>query len=464
LKRDDLDEVTSQPLLNYLVALSYEGGKINFSQEVSLNTIYHDLLDRIYERGWEDNRNPAVGKLDAGEFARVLEEIALAVWHGKGRTTTVKKIEEHCQAGGLTRLLDVFQEGAKSGITRLLTAFYFRESGTEGEDRAFEFTHKSFGEYLTARRLARMTRRIDQELARKKGSYDEGWDERDALKHLVDLCGPTPIDDYLLRFIRLEFALAERDEAKNWQESYVALTNAMLQAGMPMELLPERRSFLHEMKQARNAKTALMLLLNAAARVTKQISSIRWPNPSSAGELFRELVEPDGPRLTRTDLSLLDVSGCWLQGMSGHATFHASSLAGANLAAGMFIICDFSEAKMSKIHAAFTSFVYCNFDGADLSQANFDQTRWTKSILKKALLRGVRCEDGDFKDAELRAAEFNNAKLTRCDFRGANLTGASFAGARLKNCDFTGAKITNINLKGCKRTDVKGLIRRRRTK
>ena len=34
------------------------------------------------------------------------------------------EIEGHCRASGLGSLLDVFQEGAKAGVTKLLAAFF----------------------------------------------------------------------------------------------------------------------------------------------------------------------------------------------------------------------------------------------------------------------------------------------------------------------------------------------------
>jgi hypothetical protein len=154
LARPELNEVTAQPLLNYLVALSYVRKKTNFAENFNLNAMYRDLLHAVYERGWAGGKHVAVRDIDFQGFVRVLEEIALATWHGDGRTTTVAEIEAHCTASGLSQLLDIFQEGAKAGVTRLLTAFYFRQRGQQtGGDKTFEFTHKSFGEYLTALRL-----------------------------------------------------------------------------------------------------------------------------------------------------------------------------------------------------------------------------------------------------------------------------------------------------------------------
>ena len=122
----NLTEITAQPLLNYLVALSYMQGKLILNEQTNLNTVYADLLNAVYDRSYEgDNRrHAAIGEMTREQFIRVLEEIAMAAWHGDGRTTTVEEIERHCSNSGLQRLLEIFEEGAKAGVTRLLAAFY----------------------------------------------------------------------------------------------------------------------------------------------------------------------------------------------------------------------------------------------------------------------------------------------------------------------------------------------------
>ena len=99
----------------------------------------------------------------------MLEEIGLASWHGgDGRTTTVQEIKEHCIASGLGSMLNNFQEGAEEGVTRLLAAFFFRKHGQRSsEDSTFVFTHKSLGEYLTARRIVRALDKVIRELKRR---------------------------------------------------------------------------------------------------------------------------------------------------------------------------------------------------------------------------------------------------------------------------------------------------------
>jgi hypothetical protein len=130
LDKPNLVEITAQPLLNYLVALSIERDKLQFSEETNLNQIYGDLLEAVYERGYEKQGYRVIEGIEKHEFIGILEEIALACWHGVGRTTTVREIENYCDNGGLKEVLHRFQasfkEDSKASITRLLTAFYFR--------------------------------------------------------------------------------------------------------------------------------------------------------------------------------------------------------------------------------------------------------------------------------------------------------------------------------------------------
>jgi hypothetical protein len=168
LKIKQLEEITSQPLLNYLVALSFERGELDFAAQTTLNRIYQDLLTAVFERQYEQGRvHKAAGNLTQDQFFRILEEIALAIWHGDGRTTTIEYIEKRCEKSKLSKNLQVFEQSAAQGVTRLLTAFYFRQcEGLRQGEKTFEFTHKSFGEYLTARRLVRMLGRVCNMLLR----------------------------------------------------------------------------------------------------------------------------------------------------------------------------------------------------------------------------------------------------------------------------------------------------------
>ena len=98
-------------------------------------------------------------------------------------------------------------------------------------DPTFVFTHKSFGEYLTARRVVRAIERVIRELVRRETSPDEGRDERDALKHWTEVCGPTAISRYLHAFLPNALCLRDPDEVDRWQRWLTVLFSDLLRSG-----------------------------------------------------------------------------------------------------------------------------------------------------------------------------------------------------------------------------------------
>ncbi|WP_193365054.1 hypothetical protein [Neosynechococcus sphagnicola] len=68
LDQGNLIEITAQPLLNYLVALSLRRGKLKFSEETNLNAVYADLITAIYERGWAEHQHTAIQGIKEEDF------------------------------------------------------------------------------------------------------------------------------------------------------------------------------------------------------------------------------------------------------------------------------------------------------------------------------------------------------------------------------------------------------------
>ena len=403
LKRDDIDEITAQPLLNYLLALSYTRGKLDFSKNVNLNLIYKNLLESVFKRGYEDHPHLSTKGLGLLQFTRVLEEIGLAAWHGNSRTATLSEIEQHCTTTGLTKYFEIFQEGAKEGVTRLLTAFYFRQHGISPEgENTFEFTHKSFGEYLTAKRIVGIIEKIYNELERHKDNFDSGIDKREALVKWAYTFGPTAIDRDILKFIYNEVELEEITIIEKWQEMFCDLIEFMLIHGMPMELIPPRPDYKEETRQARNAEEALIVALSSCSRITKKVSQIHWPEDTSFGS--------------------------WISKLQGQRTTPQNVLA------------------LNCLH--FMDLSYCALYMRDFYDANLKCTNLQKSALRTANLETANLKNANLEDAHLFGANFEGANL-----EGANLQSAHLQGANLKGANLKGANLKGANLKGARLTN-----------
>jgi uncharacterized protein YjbI with pentapeptide repeats len=483
LDRKDLEEITAQPLLNYLVALSFTRKKLDFAKkDINLNLIYADLVEAVYERGYEKHPHVSIRDMKLKDFFRILEEVGLASWHGDGRTTTVREIEEHCRSSGLGLMLNNFQDGAKAGVTRLLAAFFFRQYGQRSSgDSSFVFTHKSFGEYLTAKRIVRAMERIVREMEGRSESPDEGWDERDALKHWAQICGPRAITSYLHYFLLNEMKLHSTAELAKWQGSFACLFNYMLRNGMPMELLGIA-PFKEAMFQSCNSEEALLVALNSCARFTERVSSLENVNRTNFGSWFTRIhgqrIGPESSLVLRS-LSFLDLSECVLfisdfygadlsfavlRGLHAYlACFRSAKLKGADLRDADLREADLGGADLGgadlrEADLSGANLAVANLAGGDLRNADLGGAILGGADLTGANLAGANLAVADISGANLAVADLSGANLREADLRGANLAVADLSGANLRGADIGGADFREADFKGTnlRETDIVG--------
>lgn len=462
LKLDRLDEITAQPLLNYLVALSVERGKIEFTGETNLNDIYKDLIEGVYDRAYDEGRTfKPIEELNKDEFKRILEEIAISAWHGGDtRTTSLKKIEEHIDRNNLRPLMAKFEKEAEKGILRLLTAFYFREHGVKDGDKTFEFTHKSFGEYLTATRLVKQLHRISDELEAKVQDYDRGWSENEALGKWLEMTGETPIDLYLFNYIQDEIYGYSKENVAIFQKNIAKLLSYMLSNGMPM--LSPRSTHKQESSFARNSSEALLVLHSACARYTNIVSDLSLSDTTAFGAWFSTLLPQRSGNVNPMGFSCLNhlnLSNYIFRNTDLYeANLSFSNLSGANLRGADLRDAYLREANLRGAYLREADLHEANLSGADLRGADLYEANLRGAYLDEANLKRAHLEDANLREADLRGAYLYEANLREAYLEGADLSRADLIGADLSYIDPIDLKfivqilVTSRNLR-----DVKGL-------
>ncbi|OWK43736.1 pentapeptide repeat-containing protein [Fimbriiglobus ruber] len=129
--------------------------------------------------------------------------------------------------------------------------------------------------------------------------------------------------------------------------------------------------------------------------------------------------------------------------------------------------CDFTGAALFIQTGSCTRATDCSFVGADLSEADLDNSHFTRADFSDANLTGARLEKCDFTGAnlagaDLTRADLREAKLTNADLSGAKLrdsllTGTDLTGATIDGADFTGANVTGANVTGLDTSKAKNL-------
>lgn len=403
LLKGELGEVTTQPLLNYLVALAYKRGDTKLDAATSINSVYGDLLDAVHDRGWAKNPHPAVHGIDRDSFRRLLEEVALSVWHGAGRTTTLREVHEHCKRSSIAGLLPSLEAGATSGVSNLLLAFYFRQKGRrEDGDQTFEFTHKSFAEYLISLRIVRALEQVCRRFAEHSESPDEGWDGETALGKWLEICGPTRIDEYVLAFIRREIALKDPARLEVLQSRGSELFSHGLAQGWPISRL-SGKSLLELQRITRNAEETLFACLNACARVAKRQVDINWPDTTSFGSLIKRA---QGQRRGPKNVPLLD---CLSYVNADHSCLDMADLFSADLSHASLVGAELhytvlARAKLDSANLQDALFLWTNLESAEIKGCKFSDFRGAhdRHLLFADLTSTAPNDDGEAAASELR--------------------------------------------------------------
>jgi len=421
LNAKQLVPITREPLLNYLVALSFERNQVEFNENTSLNEIYADLLKAVYERQYENKRiHQSAATLKFTQFERVLEEIALAVWHnggnqsdeqaatGNNRVATLGQIDKRLTDSNIKEQLQEFTQGAEKGVTRLLTAFYFRESQhSRHSDKSFEFTHKSFGEYLIAKRIVRAVLLIDKKRRENDADSDDGWSKTDALKYWAEICSVSEMDEYIALFVEKEIQLQKVAACRNWQNTIDELVIHTAKQGLPMEKL-SLPTFRIMTTQSKYAETSLLFMRLLMAMRTGMQSD------------FSENIDPI-------------VFTTWA---NQYSLFQYDSVVLSSLH-------EFSFCKIHNFRSSIIYFSYQDIIGSDLSFSEYHSLSMIET---------------HFLNVELIRTDFFESTFKHCFFENCNLTRASFIGSIFLNINFKNCNLDGTNFRYAKNLEnVTGL-------
>src|SRR5579883_177736 len=429
--RADLNTITAQPLLNYLVAFLTRGAETG-ELPGNLCGVYETLLHKVWQRDWDRTQVPAIEKLDYEPFCQLLETIALSAWHsGNPRSIRVGEVEDRLTTDQKTQLA-TFEKEVKAGVLRLLFAFFLRPGAVERGDQTYEFTHKTFAEYLVTRRLVREIDMLAEDWKRSAGG--RGWKDETRLQEWAELFGPTALDDDMRKFLEQALAaevdrrnqqLAEsgKESALSWQKVLAQLLNAAVRDGMPMHAMSAKlkpaATFREMNRQALNSEIAFLHTLNACSALTKTRSRI--------------------PALEQEPQDWM--GGRWFRPMQGLGYYFLS-----------LQTVDWSDRSLALISLPHAELSEANLRGAVLSRTNLRSTNLSKANLLAANLHLTYAIE-----ANLSGGNLNNAFLAGANLGGANLSGANLSWANLSWANLSWANLSGADMSGANLSDAVGL-------
>ena len=460
--RDELHDVSSQPLLNYFLLTSGPDKIV----DSNIARIYKHLFERLHARNRNiSNRPRDAGKPGAGltkeMFDRVFEAMAVGAWRTGGtRAATWADVlveverEDSYLRDGDERLSTTFQsqmhDRSAQRPFRLAAAFFMRNEQTTG----VEFTHKSFGDYLYARRLARALKDMATQLTVAPAV------ETEMLRRWADLTAEQRMSYEVKRFLELELeASVETNTARQWHGVLTPVVKRVFSNGFEVTGSTQRRAE----QRSCQMEEALFIAWHALWRRTED--EPYWSFGSETGELMRraqarqasvqdrlygQMFQRSWAGVDFGSLSSFAASFFWAD-LTG-ANFRNAMLRHANLQFVTLVGADLRRARFDNARLD-----YCLLHGANckrtmlkdacLRNANLMDSDLRRASFRRAVLIGARLDGADMRRADLRRADLRLASLVWADLRGSDFRRADLRGASLENADLRGADLRRANLR-----------------
>jgi uncharacterized protein YjbI with pentapeptide repeats len=471
----DLFDVTVEPLLLYFVAFVRPWDTFGQDGAVDRNWLYDRLLRDFYSRECnKGDRNLATEFETFEAYETVLQAMALAAWYdGSTRIGTIDVVK---------KLLHDWDDEIEAAFMRIVgsnrpavgaaLAFYMRPGESPN---SFEFLHKTFAEYLVARRLVDAVRSIEEAYRASRsahGSRRRQYDETAQLQNWLRLTGPQAMDFDVLTFLRDEMSRSYRTDSKTvagWRNALAHLMRICLRDRMPahsLSQLPDERlilrpqNFFETVEQERNAELCLLACLNSTIlpeiddSVFKPID-IR-PENSNHMAMGQLLARVRGQRVGPRNLGVLLFAGLDMS----FEIFHIQDAYGmdarrADLAGSEWTLAVLNSSNLSGANAKGAEFWHADLSGATLLGANFEDARLEGVRMKNSGLVGANLLRAHLKDADLSGSNLQEAILISAVLSKASLIDADLRGADLSRANFTGANMTKVKLKGAKLSKAK---------
>lgn len=378
-----------------------------------------------------------------------MECLALAIWHGGGRTGSDEKFEaiRDWHAGREKKQLASL-EGAS--LKNVALQFYTRKE-TIGSDAGFEFIHKSFGEYLTACALVRVAAVL---------AVSEDPNEELAAKWLKRT-GVAQISREIIEFLRDEVRLLELETVAGIGDSLTDLLNWVVRNGLPAHADGIEGTWRDAEARQRNASGSLLAVLNAICHFQKTydqnfVLKIEWVEELSARRFLDMLhvtngsLHPHrmllsgidftrpGDELEQSDLTSLQLSYSDLRGSNlNGALMFFSTIIGADLRFAKLNETILEGANLFEVDLEYCELKHAIIEDADLSSSFLGFSNFGNATLKNANVSHTQCICTDFEDANLGNANFEYADLQQAYFRNADLKGTNFRLASLVAADLS---------------------------
>ena len=450
-------DVTNEPILCYLVAMS---GYLTHNWEEAannLNRVYERVIGDIWMREWGRDEDDEAGRIGAtqvvkskDDFFALMETVAVAAWWGgEPRIAQMDDFKAAMTAAETRGVCEQFHQSGDVDIATLALTFYLRP--TDG--RGFEFTHKSFSEYLVARFLMRSF------ITKILLPLDTGASSLTELRNRWAQRASRAVAGHeIQRFIMKQALLFYDDQPpsialKETLEKFifnVAIHGLPITDSTVSTAQYERIGF-HALEEGNKFAQANMMIcssgfincLNTNNLNDNILNSKRIQFNIHGKKYLKNLIlrsTDSNEERFRSDLNFIELSNSEEQtgeiideeNIDPYFSFLNLSFSSINYSKIFkinFLLCNFNICRFYKSKVFSSSFHACRLVGIQFNQSHIYNVLFSNNEL-------IRCS-------------FFNCCVERIDFSNLNLQGSFFRDSTMKDCNFVYTDMRSTDIENC---------------
>ncbi len=387
------------------------------------NAIYKTIFDQLLS----SNRHP----IRSDHILNALQHIAIQMWqNGEHKTVALDKVYRNIQDENIKavfRALNLSEAASDASPDLLATAFYYRVNfdETTPSQNNFEFTHKTFAEYLISNCLF------------------------DAFTQLITTLGDhVAFETALQQWIHISHSGRHDPSLGDFCQKEAALrfdTLSNLDFDQALQIIKEHLNGAH----FTDPKTASIAHIQSSASLLFFIwSCLNLERHKQTGQSYK-LSQKDSAFNLHDLKSIqapngLDIStGTRLEPILKHPSFLTQSLSALTVRA-----VDLSQLSLSLGHMECTSFDETSFAMTHWSHVKTSKSRFSRSIFQQAIFHQWRVLESDFNMCLFHGARFQSANFSNCHFKG-----TYFSQCHFSEIDFTTCHWEDVIFDRCIFTD-----------
>jgi Pentapeptide repeats (8 copies) len=432
------NDLAREPLLLYLLAVMHHKGEINNSSFENITNssqakiiIYNKLFDYVIDTQRENLQKKFTG-FEPKHLKTIITEAALCVVQGGTESSTIEILNKRLPKD----IKDKIVSSSENKLTNALTAFYFKQNSNDDEDKGggFEFIHKSFCEFLFAKRIYNdLPKCTDEKIYDLLGyggltleivEYLRGLWEQDENKVFKPVDLFDHLENFYWKWCKGEFIDAESPT-------------------LPQMKMQDLRKQLPQIGQRQvDIYTGLnvMILLLELHRYAKTRSELEEEINFNLGK--SPTGDSDPWFLSRI------IGYCECIGTNGFSRVVGPFLNGANLQGANLEGVNLVGANLEGVNLEGVNLEGADLRGTNLEGANLEHAKLIRANLRIANLEGANLEDANLNGADFERAGLKGANLARAVLKGANLARADLEDAVLYPAILIGADFVQANLQG----------------